>query len=274
MRYFFAQVKNYLPKELPVAMHRGLDGHEMFEIFFKTMQAGGSYEESVTSLDEIVTRLTSESNFESLKAYRYVLAFGARAYQEGWIPFSVEEHMSYPIGDDEYVYTPDIVFRWTSGVHRGDLFMLDYKFSAQAWTINELNVYQQGPKYVRYWNLVHGPDEQIRHFGLVNLLTSAAQGATGERLYKINWVPLDKAKLDRIQFENENMVERVATLKRKNGEDQANYMRTVNSFSCKRCFFAGDLCPVSLKGKPIDAYIEKNYRVNDYFKTNYGEQTK
>lgn len=272
-RFYFAQVADLVQKVRPVAMQRGLDGHEMFEAFFKGMQAGESYEQCVELLEPIVRRLTAAGNFESLKAYRYVLAFGARAFQEEWEIIEVERHLSYPVGEDEYVFTPDLIARWTSGVRRGSLFMLDYKFAAQPWTINELNVYQQGPKYVRYWNLLNPEkDSQIRHFGLVNLLTSASQGSTGDSLYRINWINLDRAKLDRIQLENERLVRQVADLKRTKGKDQTNYNRTVNTFSCKRCFFAGDLCPVSLGGKPIDKYIKANYEVNTYFKDNYGEQ--
>jgi hypothetical protein len=270
-RFFFAQVRKLRPKQMPTNMQRGLDGHEMFEAAFKKYMEGADFEECSAAVEPIAAKLTAQGNYESLKAYRYVLALVARAFQEEWEIISVEEHQSYPItSEDNYVYTPDLVFRHTQGVKRGSLAMVDWKFAAQPWTENEINVYQQVPKYIRYWNLTY-PDLQIKHGYLIFLITSAAQGATGERLYQIRPIPLDRAKLDRIQFENETLVKRTAELRRANGDDQTNYMRTVNTFSCKRCFFAGDLCPISLKGKDIEKHVKVKYEINDYFTTNYGE---
>lgn len=270
MRFFFAQVRKLRLKKMPVPLQRGLDGHEMFEAGFKAYQAGGDFQACSDAIEPIAMRLTAEGNYESLKAYRFVLAVIALAFQEEWEIIDCEKHESYPINDeDDYVYTPDLVIRYTTGIHRGSLCMLDFKFAAQPWTEAEINVYQQVPKYIRYWNKTH--DEQIKHGRLVFLITGAPQGATGGKLYQIKPIPLEKAKLDRIEFENEILVKRTANLRRTNGDDPTNYTRTVNTFQCKRCFFKDDLCPISLKGKDIEKYVAVKYEINDYFTSNYGE---
>jgi flagellar biosynthesis regulator FlbT len=268
MRFYFAQQMKLIPKELPVAMRRGLRGHEMFEEAFKCLQNGGDLDGVLVAIQPIVLRLQSEQDYESLKAYRLVLAFVAHVIEEGHEVVSVEVSQFVGVEGNDFVFTPDIVLRYTKGPKRGQLFMLDFKFTAQPWTANELGVYQQGPKYVRYWNRTH--DEQVHFFYLVCLITTAAAGATGDRLFRVLPVKLNKPKLDRIEWENEQLLKRVETLKA-NGLDQSKYLRTVNTFSCKRCFFASDLCPISLEGKSIDKYIKVNYNVNDYFASNYGE---
>ena len=53
-------------------------------------------------------------------------------------------------------------------------------------------------------------------------------------------------------------------------------MRSSDSFTCKMCWFADDLCPTDLEGRSIDKYIKVNYEVNTYFddlyETGVGEE--
>lgn len=258
-RFYFSQILKLRPKELPVAMSKGLGGHSLFETFFKAMQLGHSYEECISACDSVLVEL-ARTNPAGLDVYRHVLAFGGFAFQQAWSIEHVEEIMMWEIGEGKtFVFTPDLVYRATTGPLKGKLIMLDFKFTGQYWTENELAVYQQLPKYSAYYKKVH--NEPIRAAYVVMLNTRATAGATGEKLYLMKPINLDKTKLANITIENELLVDEVVAAK--NGERK--FLRTVDTYACKMCFFAGDLCPMDLAGHPIERTASIAYDYNDYF---------
>lgn len=259
-RFDFSQIMKLRPKDFPEPLSRGLGGHSLMEIFFKTMQQGGDYRDCVAACDDVLVTLATD-NPSGLSVYRHVLAFGAFALQQEWEIVDVEESMFYNLPDgNTFVFTPDLVVRYTKGVMRGKLGMYDFKFTGQYWTEKEISVYQQIPKYSLYYKLIRG--EVIRAGYLVMLNTRAATGATGERLYLIKPVDLNKKKLERIRLENELLVAEVANAKQ---NPEQVFTRTVDTYACKLCWFGDDICPMDMAGLPIKRTADTNYIVNDYF---------
>lgn len=277
-RFKYAQIDKLRPKQYPEAMQRGIDGHELFEAFFKCMQQGGTYEDCVMATNSIVEKLLQGgANHPSLLIYRHVLAFGAYCFQMEYEVVSVEENRLAPtdvvyywkdeFDEIEFAFTIDVVFRHTRGPRRGSLFALDFKFTAQQWNDIELGTYQQLPKYMIYWNKMN-PDDKIVSLGVVNLLTRAAAEAPKEKLYVVKWLKVTKEKLARIDYENNLWMNRIAAAK---SNPDYEYLRTPDSHQCKMCFFGVDLCPAELEGRDISKYIALNYEINTYFDENYEE---
>lgn len=278
-RFEFEHIYQIRPKEFPEAMERGLAGHSMMEAFFLKMQEGGTYEQCVEAVNELLPQWLGTSKVE---IYRHVLAFGAYVFQQGWKVVTVEVNRLHPLdlyvnrgGEEEeieFAFTADVLFEWTSGPRKGYRFMIDFKFTGQYWTDHELAVYQQLPKYVLYTNEMFPDDIQIRHAGLVMLNTRASKGATGQQLFMLKWLNLDKMKLANVKKENESLALQTSNL-RARLEAGGEALRTVNTYTCKMCFFAKDVCPMQLEGRDITRTIERNYIHNTYFDDNYGEKT-
>lgn len=263
-RFYYEHIMKIKPLDYPVAMERGIFGHDLCKAFFKAMQEGKSYEECCEAVNVVL--LTGLDNPELLKAYRLVLAYGAYAFQQPWKIIEVEQNRLHPVNEeDEFAYTPDLIFEWTEGVKRGTRGMLDFKFTGQYWTDKEINVYQQLPKYMIYYNLTS--DTKVRNCGLVMLNTRAAAGATGADLFLTKWIPVDKKKLQNIKRENELMMQRVKRVKETYAEE--DYLRTVNTFTCKMCFFSEQMCPMQLNGQDITRVVKYAYEENKYFDSNY-----
>lgn len=270
-RFYFAHILKLRPKSYPAPMERGIFGHALLQAFFEMMATGATFEECVEATHPLIL---AEQNHDNLAIYRHVLAFGNRAFEEGWEVISCEVNYLYPLFEDDggdgglnFAFTPDIVFRWTKGPRRGNYFMLDFKFTAQEWNDREIAVYQQVPKYAVYWNLMN-PDKKIHNLGVVNLLTRAAVAAPGNKLFVVKWLKVTTEKMDNIERENNRLVQRVAHMK-KNYQPE-DYLRTVDSYQCKLCFFGEDICPADLEGRSIEKYIKVNYEINTYFEENYG----
>jgi len=247
-------------------LDKGIFGHRLLEEFFKAKQQGYSYEECVGEVNKYLE--DNLHNVEHFSIYRHVLAFGAYAFEMEWRVISVEESLTTPVAtDDEFAFTPDVVFQWTRGPRNGSYFMLDFKFTSQQWNDREIGMYQQLPKYMIHWNLIH-PDQKIHNLGVVCLLTRAPNGATGVKLYSVKWLKITREKIQRIETENLMLIERVTRAIETWGAQ--DFLRSSDSYACKTCWFADDICPADLEGKDISKYIAVNYEINTYFQDNYG----
>lgn len=266
MRFYFEHNDTLRPVEFPINVARGIFGHELAEAFFKKMQAGGTYEECVDAVNPVL--LQGMNDPELLKAYRLVIAFGAWVFTQPWEVVEAECNHIYPVNGDEYAYTPDLVFRWTSGPKRGQLFIIDFKFTGQYWNENELNAFQQLPKYMIYWNK-EKPKEKVTNCAVAMLNTRAAAGAKGEQLFLFKWLNINKKKLQEIERENEIMIKRVKHVKETYQPE--DYMRTVNTFACKMCFFAKP-CTMALAGQDNSNVLRTLFTHNTYFEDNYGTE--
>ena len=286
----FEHVYQIRPKEYPEAMTRGLAGHDLMEAFFKKMMEGVTYEECVDAVNVVLAEVMLETPTVT-EIYRHVLAFGAYVFQQGWKPVSVEENRLYPMGlfverngeqeELEFAFTPDVIFEFTNGPRKGRQFIVDFKFTGQYWSDRELNVYQQLPKYVLYTNAEtmknslltkSTTDRLIKHAALVMLNTRAARGTTGQNLFLVKWIDLKPAKLQGVEGENRTKALRVAQMRVEGEAGTREFLRTVDTYGCKMCFFAEDICPAQLAGRDITKMIERNYIHNTYFDDNYGDK--
>lgn len=275
-RFYYAQILKLRPKAFPGAVQRGIDGHSLFEAFFKKALEGGDYDDCVAATNEVLEAFILAGCRDSMSIYRHVLAFGAKFFSMPWKVVSVEVNyvrssVTYePFSGEEidFAFTPDLIVEWTNGPKRGQQFMLDFKFTGQYWSPGEIAVYQQVPKYIRQYNLLTGSN--IFSGVVVQLNTRASATATGEQLFRMSWLKITTAKLNRIEAENTILMQEVATAKIMNSPDA--YVRTVDTYQCKMCFFAEDLCPMELEGRDPKRVIERNYVKNTYFEDNYGNE--
>lgn len=264
-RFYFAHILKLRPKAFPASMSKGIFGHVLAEVFFKAMQEGKTFEECVHSVNQLIE--DNLDNLDNLSIYRHVLAFGAYAFEMQWHVISVEEKFITPSDGHDFAYTPDIIFQWTRGPRKGSYFMLDFKFTSQQWNDREINMYQQLPKYSIHWN-IENPDKKVHQLGVVNLLTRAPLGATGNKLFVIKWLKITREKIETIERENIMLMERV--VKAKENNNAKDYLRTSDSYNCKMCWFGDDICPADLEGKDISKYVAVNYEVNTWFDEQYG----
>lgn len=271
-RFYWGDVLRLKPKTYPTPLEKGISGHRMMEFALLAMQQGADYEEAIKAITPFLEGVADDP--EKLSVYRHVTAFMARIYQEEWKPVHVEVNFGHVIkaggfrgADVEFVFTPDFVYEYTKGVKRGQLGMFDFKFLGQYWNQREIDMYQQVPKYIRYLKKATG--EVIRNGNVVMLNTRAANGATGDSLYRIQPLDLAKEKLDTIERENLRLMYEIDKWLTLHGTDGKAYPRTVDTHQCKMCFFADNLCPMDLKGRDVSRVIERSFELNTYFSENY-----
>jgi hypothetical protein len=265
-RFYYAQILKLRPKDYPPALQRGLAGHALMEAFFKRALEGGDYDECVAATNPILADPTVLHQ-GGMDIYRHVLAYGAYFFSLPLKVRSVEiNYLIETFDGNQFAFTPDLIAEWTSGPKRGQSVMIDFKFTGQFWNDAELGVYQQVPKYIRYYNKLTG--EKLHNGQVVQLNTRAAQTATGTSLFRVSPVKITEDKLDRIELENIRLMEEVIYAKENYEED--DYNRTVDSYQCKMCFFAS-ICAMDLEGRDSSKVRERAFTINTYFEDNYGD---
>ena len=279
--YYYARVLKLRPRDLPIFLRRGSFGHELMEAGFQAIIDGGTVEEATQAAAVPLEKLLASGDpdtAELMKVYRHVITFIAwtQSDEVAWKPVALEDVMLWDMGkktavvkseitpeDLVYAFTPDLIIEFTKGPYKGQHAILDYKFLGQYMTAEALDMSQQILKYIIYRNKIK-TDFKIRRGAFVQLNTRADATATGHKLFLVKWQEPTKQRLERIEYENEQLVERTANL---HGKRPDEFLRTTNKNVCDRCFFAGDLCPAEFDGKPqatVDKIIEREYVTNTY----------
>lgn len=283
--YYYAVVLKLSPRELPIFLKRGSFGHEMMEYGFRAIMEGGTVEEATQAAAIPLERMLASDDpdkAEMMKVYRHVITFisWTQSPEVAWKPVAIEDVLMWdltlkrPTSKEEitlaeqfdnlvYAFTPDLIIEFTRGPYKGQHAILDYKFLGQYMTAEALDMSQQILKYIIYRNKIK-TDFKIRRGAFVQLNTRADATATGHKLFLVKWQEPTKHRLERIEYENEQLVERTANL---HGKRPDEFLRTTNKNVCDRCFFAGDLCPAEFDGKPqatVDKIIQREYVTNTY----------
>lgn len=265
-RFYYERILELRPQVYPEAMEIGTFGHKLFEVYFGEIMDGGTTEDAATAAGLLL--MDAMDRPERVKVFRHVIAFGDYVVnQQEWKIVAIEDSKIDPVvtedSDDlEFGYTPDLVVEFTKGHGKGQLALIDYKFTGQYWNDREVQMNQQLPKYAIYLRKNHGL--KIRHAGYILLNTRATADATGEKLFLMKWVNLDPTMLANIEQENEVMMRRIAPYFDDPDWAEKNVVRTVDKMQCKMCWFADDLCPADRSGKDTSKIKERNYIQNDY----------
>ena len=277
--FYYARILRLRPKQLFPWLKRGSFGHDCMETGFQVIIDGGTEQEAaeVIAAGPLQRLLDSgdPDTAEMMKVYRHVITFISFTQTDkiNWRPVALEdtgmwnldkkvEHVKIEgesIDDLVFAYTPDLIIEFTQGLYKGQHAVLDYKFLGQYMSEDAVNMAQQIPKYIIYRNKVH-TDYKIRRGAFIQLNTRATPDATGHKLFLIKWVEPSKKRLERIEYENEEWVGRVASLYAK---PQEQLLRTVNKDVCDKCFFT-ELCSTEFDGKPIEKIIQREYVRNEY----------
>lgn len=265
MRFYFEYILKISPIDKAEPLQRGIDGHMMLEVALRAKQDGATYEEAIKAIEPLLLELMSQSS-PALHVYRHVLAFLDQCYREEWEPVFVEEDFMFELEPDLwFLIKPDVIFRWTKGPRKGQLFMLDSKFTGQYWTELQIAVDKQLIKYAHYVSKIIG--EKIRHVGLLMFNTRAKSDATGGNLYLLKWVPNSLHKMERVANDTIVLANRVREAK-EDRQVMEEFPYSNDTFGCKMCPFGQDICPMTMMGQNIDRTVAVMYTPKEEYEEN------
>jgi hypothetical protein len=263
MKFYFQHILGVMPEKLPDPLRTGLFGHKLFERYWELYMEGVPVEQIEVEVSNMLMDVIHDPVVG--KILRNVLACARHLVEVKRLkPLKIEWRRIYPLMENlGFGMTPDLIAEFYDGPKKGNLCVLDWKFTGQYWNEQEIGMYQQIPKYVKFLNTFDYADRKIK-YGLLVMLNTRSSAASND-LFRTKWIPLGKQKLARIALENYDLAVEVAQRKMLPMADQYNAARrTVNHYECKLCPFANDVCPMSLAGHDISKTLAVNYVENTY----------
>lgn len=151
-KFEYAHVKKLMPVTTPEALARGIYAHRIMELFFTAIKEGQSAEQAKKIA--LLNAMDDPKYFS--KIWNRIEHFLDEIYpKQDWVEIiSVERTYRVSVGEKyEFPFTVDLVVRLGDsglghGEWAGEVVAIDFKFGADAYGDEMLNLYPQLPKYV------------------------------------------------------------------------------------------------------------------------------
>lgn len=274
-RAYLAHGEEVQRTNLGEALSRGIFGHKLFEIYWNARLQGLNHIDSKNEMFMFHYKEQERLNWPEVTSVSDQTLEALDWFNNlGYIPVEVEQVHTYPLpgqhwhprfGRYELVFcmTPDTVLEGTKATHnKGNLIVVDYKFTGKWWSEAKRRLYRQLPVY-RYF-LKEREGMRAYRALLMQLNTRKNRAETAD-LIQPRWIEPNDHKDQRFYEETVQLMHKYAERKlMPMAEWAATATRTINTENCDYCPFKEDLCPQLLEGSSVQNTLKAFYKKNDY----------
>ena len=271
-RYFYQYGPEPLyPKTYSEPLTRGIIGHDALEQYYTALQNGAtSYEALQISRSKLFSYIDHPTIIPETQTIIYDLDILLQQYVEqtddsNWIIRSVEKMANLPLTSRyEYVLRLDLLVEERTS---GKIILVDHKFVYNFWSMDEIDMSPQIPKYVA---TLRAQGVEIDHFLLNQLRYRKLKSGVHE--FKRSPVYPSQAKLRNAIKEQIAVSEQIANFRELTPEAQFLTALPVRQMygACKGCLVR-DLCLSEYGGADITIAKELNYQKYDPFGYGYNK---
>jgi hypothetical protein len=243
-KYELAHVENIAPKNMPHQLALGIYGHGVFQKFFEVIKDTNDAQlAQVTAL-----RHAYQDIFHFDKIGNELIYWFDNIWPTlGWKIIEVEKTFYLKLNETtEFPFTVDLIIELN-----GQLFIVDHKFTADAYDEPLLLVYPQLPKYM---GALRAKGYAIKG-ALYNIIRTRSMKDMEKKMV-IQKVPINNERIKNSFKIHLNTIDKI---KNHTGE----YVRNVG-YGCKFCSFV-DLCGLEMNGQDSTAL-----KANDFTENTYG----
>lgn len=258
------------------SLQRGIQGHMLFEVWFRKFQETNSWNEAMLALsDAYETMLHMGLTAEEIKraADLQVRVVGFLKNFENtirqWEIIAVEREFRVPIEDPDipdlvYAFTPDLIVR-----HHGAYRIVDWKFPYNFYNATAIRLMPQIPKYIGalremgWANVKDGVYGFVRYRSLKNPIVN--------QLYKMEPVTPNRHNIQETWNEYRAVAKEIAVLRSYSlPEWAARTKRVGNNLVCNSCAFK-ELCAAEKEGSTAARIRQELYVPSTYGYVETGE---
>lgn len=254
-KHEYAHIQKIQPKKQSLSLDRGNAGHLIFEVFFKAIKAG---------------KPTAEAKNLAISNPELIQLYGLQATGEaigfcvywidniwpglGWKVVAVEEKTSIPVTDGlVYPFKYDLLVEI-----RGELVLVDHKFTYDAYSEQTIKVLPQMPRYA-------GALRKLKidvRYGIYNFIRTRPLKDPAAR-YKQVPVKFNDTRIKNSILELIQEMKTIKELEETPIERRRLSVRTANKMNCDHCGFA-ELCARELEGKDTTILRRLEFTENTY----------
>jgi hypothetical protein len=254
-KHEYAHIQKLQPKGSSIALDRGNAGHLIFKVFFKGIKNGIPTE---------VAKQTALMNPELMQKYPMVAVGEAMGYCTYWIDniwptlgwriVEVEREYQIPVGDGLiYPFTMDLLIEY-----RGELVLVDHKFTYDAYPSAVCRVLPQMPRYAGALRKLGIPVK----YGIYNFIRTRTLKDPAARFVQ-EPVKFGDTRIKTSILELIQEMRVIKELEETPIESRRLSVRTANKMNCANCGF-NELCARELEGEDTTIMRKLEFTKNTY----------
>jgi hypothetical protein len=256
------------PVSNSLALDRGLIGHKALEHYYIAKHAGKDKDECIqaahTYLNGILITDLDNINLSQVifELKRQIIRYAEHRWDEPWDIISVEQEFRAPIGEDLFFgMKTDLVVRLLTGEHKGNIVVVDHKWTYNFWSPDDFKYNVQIPKYVA---TIKGAGTFVSR-GIINEIRyRELKNPTYEDEFRRTPIIPSGTVLRAVMAEQVVLSEKIAKIKRLPVAEQSRKAtRNMNKNVCKFCPFKGP-CYSELQGLDVSTTLATRFRPSTY----------
>lgn len=258
LQHYFMYTLGLGPREKALNLYRGIVGHKALEAYYRRMQDGFPVEECRAIAIDVVFKeidyITETAMWERDKlAELNRVAARLEAYAEVYRkePFKVlaveEVFVSEIYGDTSLGCVLDLLVEYTSGKFKGELAVIDHKFSYNFKTTDELKLDAQLPKYKKALVQLGYP---VNHIVFNQIRTREIKSPSPSDLFRRSESMATDRSVDTIWAEQIETIKLI--------QESRPPVRALAPMVCKGCWFK-DPCTALMDGQDITTMLKAQY---------------
>lgn len=276
-QHLYAHGQKIAPRRRSDALEKGIIGHEVLEIFFKSLQAGQGYlaaaAEANAHIDALITAVvTNGSDADDLnlladlrkRLVEYMTEeVVLQDFMAQWEIVLVEEVLSMGLPNGiTYSMRLDLLLRGKIGPYKGKYVLMDHKFLGDFYTDRKVKANPQVPRYLAI----------LRHNGypvktaIYNMIRTRVNKSPMSRDAKFKYAEYtpESAVIKQILHDDARDagdIEFYRTLGLERWEQEIS--RNMGSMTCGYCGFF-NLCQAELAGQDTTVMRQTDFIPNEY----------
>jgi hypothetical protein len=260
----YAYDLNIQPRDPKDYIYRGEIGHAALDAYYYEMQEGSALKTCLNAGLQVIAEEMLRVALEEPEALDKIalltdLTKLIREYSDFYSkePFKVlaveEEYRALLYPGKDYMMRLDLLVEYTSGEFRGDIVLMDHKFSYNFKTVTELELDGQLPKFIKTlkannYTISKGFFNQLRY------------RKDAKEKFQRTRVPTNSTAMENIWNEQKKAAKRIAD--RDPFDSRQDPLRVMNPFICKNCWYA-TLCKAELNGEDTTQMVQANFKQRD-----------
>jgi len=266
-KHFYAHILKLAPKGYSTSLTRGIIGHEALAAYYTVLQQDPTaHEQAQKEMLKVVTEYAVKGNadMEMLLKLRtlltdYVNWYGPRDKIE---ILEVEKQHDFKITDELYYSMRlDLYVKYLEGEHKGECAVWDHKFVYDFYTLDDLSVNVQLPKYLA--TLIQ-EGKQVNFAVLNQIRHRVTKAQTMTDKFRRSTLTPTHTKMRNMMIEHIKTSEKIIERKRMTEEAASSAaLRSMNKMTCKNCPFLM-LCTMELEGSNTKSLLASEFMPNTY----------
>jgi hypothetical protein len=269
-KHLFSFAYNREPKRKSRSLSIGIAGHDLLATYYRAIKAGLSRHDAEQEAMKDLTEMFVENTYDP-EALSVVHALVTRYIAQDTITnntkiLEVESDFYLPISDTYwYAMRLDLLVEAQKGKQKGNVLLIDHKFTYDFYTFDDLKLNPQMPKYVTAVRFSGYPVQEA----YINQLRTRFKGhlignKSDADLFQRSPVGITQARVRTAISQQMRVSERIVERKKLPIELQIEEaIPVLNRFICRNCPFKNP-CEMMEDGYSAEKALGADYQIRSY----------